>query len=302
MAGKPPALDRAAIRRGYARFADRYDAAAVFQREVARRMAERLQYVKLAPARVLDLGCGTGTDFAALAQRYPDAQMIGCDFVPAMLQRARARVPWMRRVLPMLKHRAPRLVCADAEHLPLRAGSVGLAWSNQMLHLFDDPLPALREVQRVLEVGGLLMFSSLGPDTLMEFRRAFDSSDAATHVHGFIDMHDLGDMLMASGFAEPVMDMEMITLTYDDLSALTRDLRHSGAANAVAGRHRGLTGRGVWQGVRAGYEALRRDGRLPATFEVVYGHAWKAQPKTTADGRAIVHFDLPRRVPSRVTT
>lgn len=302
MAGKPPALDRAAIRRSCARFAARYDAAAVLQREVARRMAERLQYVKLAPARVLDLGCGTGTDFAPLAQRYPGAQMIGCDFAPSMLQRAGARVPWIRRVLPVLKHRAPRLVCADAEHLPLCAGSVGLVWSNQMLHGFDDPLPTLREVQRVLEVGGLFMFSSLGPDTLMELRCAFAAVDGAAHVHGFIDMHDLGDMLMASGFAEPVMDMEMITLTYEDLSALMRDLRHSGAANVVASRRRGLTGRGVWQGVRAGYEALRRDGRLPATFEVVYGHAWKAQPKATADGRAIVHFDLPRRVPSRATT
>jgi malonyl-CoA O-methyltransferase len=250
----------------------------------------------------LDLGCGTGTDFAALAQRYPDARMIGCDFAPAMLQRARARVPWLRRVLPGLSHRTPQLVCADAEHLPLRTASIGLVWSNEMLHGFDDPLPTLREVQRVLEVGGLFMFSSLGPDTLMELRRAFAAVDAAAHVHGFIDMHDLGDMLMASGFAEPVMDMETITLTYDDLPALTRDLRHSGAANVVAGRRRGLTGRGVWQGVRAGYEALRRDGRLPATFEVVYGHAWKAQPKTTADGRAIVHFDLPQRVPSRATT
>ena len=301
MAGKPPALDRAAIRRGHARFAARYDAAAVLQREIARRMAERLQYVKLAPARVLDLGCGTGTDFAPLAQRYPDAQMIGCDLAPAMLQRVGERVPWMRRVLPVLRRRAPQLVCADAEHLPLRAGSVGLVWSNQMLHWLDDPLPTLREAQRVLEVGGLFMFSSLGPDTLMELRRAFAAVDTEAHVHGFIDMHDVGDMLMASGFAEPVMDMEMITLTYDDLSALTRDLRHSGAANAAAGRRRGLTGHGVWQGVRAGYEALRRDGRLPATFEVVYGHAWKAQPKKTADGRAIVHFDLPRRVPSRAT-
>jgi len=302
MAAKPPALDRAAARRGFARAAASYDAAAVLQREVARRMAERLQYVKLAPARVLDLGCGTGTDFAPLTQHYPEAQIIGCDFAPAMLQRAGARAPWLQRTLPLLKRRAPRLVCADAEHLPLRAGSVGLVWSNQMLHWLDDPLPALREAQRVLEVGGLLMFSSLGPDTLMELRRAFAAVDAAAHVHGFIDMHDLGDMLMASGLAEPVMDMETITLTYDDLSGLVRDLRHGGAANVAADRRRGLTGRGVWQRAREGYEAARRDGRLPATFEVVYGHAWKAQPKTTADGRAIVQFDLPRRVAIRRMT
>ena len=290
-----PALERRALRRGFDRAAAGYDASAVLEREVAGRMSERLQYVKLAPARILDLGCGTGVDLDLLAKRYPKALPLGCDLAVPMLRQAGSRSPWIRRALPLLDPRRPRLVCADARRLPFKAGSVGLVWSNQMLHWLDEPLPAFGEICRVLEVGGLLMFSTLGPDTLRELRQAFGDIDTAPHVHGFLDMHDLGDMLVASGLGEPVMDMELITLTYDDVTQLAGDLRGTGSANCAAARRRGLTGRGVWQGVRQRYERFRREGRLPATFEVVYGHAWKAPPRNTQDGRAIVRFDLPRR-------
>jgi malonyl-CoA O-methyltransferase len=287
-------LDRGAIRRGFARAARRYDAAAVLQREVARRMAERLDLVKAAPRRVLDLGCGTGADFPLLGARYREATLIGCDASPAMLGRARGRGSWLRRLMPLLA-RAPALVCADAQRLPLAAGSVGLAWSNLMLHWAADAGAVLREAHRVLETGGVLLFSTLGPDTLKELRAAFASADAAPHVHGFTDMHDLGDLLVAAGFAEPVMDMEMITLTYADLDALADDLRASGAVNAAAGRRRGLTRPALWRQVRSAYEQIRRDGRLPASFEVIYGSAWKPEPRVAADGRAIVRLDGLRR-------
>ncbi len=283
-------LERQAARRAFDRAAHTYDAGAVLQREVASRMAERLQYVKLAPARVLDLGCGTGADFALLAQAYPQAQRIGCDWSPVMLRQARERVPRLKRLLPLLGRGMPQLVCAEASALPLRSGSIALVWSNQMLQWLDDAGPSLREIQRVLEVGGLLMFSTLGPDTLKELRQAF-ARDPVPHVHRFDDMHDVGDLLVACGFADPVMDMETITLTYADLNALVGDLRRTGAANRAAQRRRGLTGRALWQGVREAYEQLRRDGRLPATFEVIYGHAWKPQPRLSEDGRAIVRFD-----------
>jgi malonyl-CoA O-methyltransferase len=154
-------------------------------------------------------------------------------------------------------------------------------------------LPALAEAQRVLEVGGLLMFSTLGPDTLKELRAAF--ADGYAHTQRFIDMHDLGDMLVACGFADPVMDMEVLTLTYADFDDLLGELRAAGSGCAMRARRHGLTGRQSWARVRAACEGLRRDGRLPATFEVVYGHAWKAQPKQAGDGRAIVRFDPPRR-------
>ena len=143
----------------------------------------------------------------------------------------------------------------------------------------------------MLRVGGLLTFTTFGPDTLRELRAAFAGVDRATHVSRFIDMHDLGDMLVNTGFAEPVVDMEKLTLTYADATALMRDLKAIGAHNATLGRPRGLTGRARWQRMLEALETFRRDDRLPATFEVVYGHAWKPEPRVSADGRAIVRFE-----------
>jgi malonyl-CoA O-methyltransferase len=192
-----------------------------------------------------------------------------------MLAEVQRRVPWTDR----LRRRAPRCLAADVRALPLANGTLGLAWSNLMLHWLDDPLPAFRELQRVLEVGGLLMFSTLGPDTLQELRAA-----GATTLRRFHDMHDLGDMLVAAGFADPVMDMEKIELSYASPRGLLRDQRLLGVRDGLLGQMSYREGRRVFRAWR------RRDGRLPATFEIVYGHAWKAEPKTTADGRAIIQF------------
>jgi malonyl-CoA O-methyltransferase len=291
-------LDRALLRRRFGRAAA---GAAVdpLAREIARRMDERLDYLRMAPQRILDLGCGTGTDLATLAARYPQALLLGADFAPAMLARAQAGQP-RSGVLRRLLGGPPRgaaLFAADALALPLARGSVDMLWSNLMLPAVDDPLPALREMHRVLAVGGVLMFSSFGPDTLRELRAVLPT-DAGERVHRFIDMHDIGDALVKAGFSDPVMDMEMLTLTYPDLDALLRDLRAHGLTNASIRRPRGLSGRGGWRAARAAYERLRRDGRLPASFEVIQGHAWKTAPRTTADGRAVVSFQ-PR--PPRAT-
>ncbi|MBK8337564.1 MAG: malonyl-ACP O-methyltransferase BioC [Sterolibacteriaceae bacterium] len=288
-------VERDCVLRNASRAARGYDAAAVLAREVARRMGERLDLVTLQPARILDIGCGTGADLRLLAERYPQAERIGCDFSLAMLREAGEELPWFKRLLPGGRAREAVRVCGEATRLPLAGGSISLAWSNLMLHWLVDPLPALSEIQRVLAVDGLLMFSTFGPDTLKELRRCFAQADSLPHVHRFIDMHDLGDALVKAGFAEPVMDMETLTLTYDGIDALLRDLRVSGAQCALAGRRRGLSGKNLWARVHAAYEMHRRDGRLPATFEVVYGHAWKPAPRSTADGRTIVQFDPKRR-------
>ena len=254
-------------------------------------MLERLQYIKLAPARILDAGSGEGHGAGHLARAYPEAQVLGLDFAYPMLQAARRRDHWLQRVF---KRARIDLLCADFAAVPLPAASVDLVWSNLALHCAGDPQPALKELRRVLKLGGLLMFSCYGPDTLKELNRAFAAGDAAAHVHGFIDMHDLGDMLSACGYAAPVMDMELITLTYADVDALLADLRASGQVNVLAARRRGLTGRGAFSAMRSAYEHLRRDGRLPASFEIVYGHAWKPQPRLAEDGRAIVRLEPPR--------
>jgi malonyl-CoA O-methyltransferase len=288
-------VERDCVLRNASRAARGYDGAAVLAREVARRMGERLDLVTLQPARILDIGCGTGADLRLLAERYPQAERIGCDFSLAMLREAGEELPWFKRLLPGGRAREAMRVCGEAGRLPFADGSISLAWSNLMLHWLVDPLPAMREMQRVLAVDGLLMFTAFGPDTLKELRRCFAQADPLPHVHRFIDMHDLGDALVKAGFSEPVMDMETLTLTYDGIDALLRDLRVSGAQCALAGRRRGLSGKTLWSRVHAAYEMHRRDGRLPATFEVVYGHAWKPAPRSTADGRTIVQFDPKRR-------
>lgn len=286
-------VDRRQVGRRFSRVAASYADADFFAREVDSRMQERLDYVNLKPKRVLDLGCSRGGSFAALAARYPDAELIGLDVSPAMLLAGRVQQTGWRRWLGIGKSADPMRLAADAAHLPLAARSTALVWSNLLLHWLDDPIPALAEAHRVLEVGGLLMFSTLGPDTLKELRTAF--SDGYAHTQRFADMHDLGDMLVGCGFADPVMDMEVITLTYDDLDAMFAELRAAGSMCAMKARRHGLTGRQAWENARAAYEQLRQDGKLPATFEIVYGHAWKAAPKQTPDGRAIVRFDLPRK-------
>ncbi len=294
------ALDRNLLRRRFGCAAATCNRADVLVREVARRMDERLDYIRVTPRRILDLGCGTGADLPRLTERFPEATLLAADFAPAVVAQANARIRppasggLFRRLLRSAPSPLPHFA-ADARALPLARASLGLVWSNLMLPAIDDPLPVFREIHRCLEVGGLLMFSTLGPDTLRELRAALPAH-RGDRVHRFIDMHDLGDALVQAGFSDPVMDMEMLTLTYAELDDLLEDLRSSGAANAAVGRPRGLSGRKEWADARAAYERLRRDGRLPASFEVIQGHAWKATPKTTEDGRTIVRFQ-PRPSP-----
>jgi malonyl-CoA O-methyltransferase len=293
------ALDRRAIRRAFERAAATSDAVAALQREVGARMAERLGVLRLAPAAILDAGCGTGEALGELRTRYPDASLVGVDLALGMARAAQARTAGSatggRSLLARLIGQSsaaapPSIVCGDIGAQPFRAGSFDLAWSNLALHWIDTPAQAFAEFHRVLRVGGLLTFTTLGPDTLRELRRAFGTVDAGIHVHRFFDMHDIGDMLVVAGFADPVMDMEMITVTYADATALMRELKDLGAHNAAAGRSRALMGRARWGRMLRELEAFTQDDRLPASFEIVYGHAWKPEPRLAPDGRAIVRF------------
>ena len=256
-------------------------------------MGERLAYIRHSPQRVLDAGCGTGRDFALLRARYAKAALIGCDFSIRTLARARAPRSLATRVRALWDGTtSAALVAADLTRLPLASACIGLIWSNLALPWSVDPAATFAEWHRVLEIGGLVMFTTYGPDTLKELRAGFARP---AHVHGFIDMHDLGDQLIQAGFAEPVMDMEVLTLEYTELDGLMRDLRASGQSNVLAERKRGLLGRGEWRAMRQRYESMRAaNGKLPATIEIVYGHAWKPAPRRRADGRDIVEFDLNR--------
>ena len=279
-------LDKRVVRRSFEQSAAGYDAAAVLQHEVCRRMIERLELVRHQPRAILDAGTGTGNAIPALLDRYRGTPIFALDIAQAMLERARGRVKWWQ-TLPGL--RAPVYpVCGDIERLPFAREALELVWSNLALQWVNELPRTFTEIHRVLAPGGLLMFSTFGPDTLKELRSAYAAADSRTHVSRFTDMHDIGDMLVSAGYADPVMDMEQITLTYADVRALMRDLKAIGARNATAGRPGSLTAKSVLRAVERSYEMFRRDGKLPATFEVVYGHAWKPEPRTSPTGHRVI--------------
>ncbi|MFO1350922.1 MAG: malonyl-ACP O-methyltransferase BioC [Gammaproteobacteria bacterium] len=249
-----------------------HDAATPIHREIGARLLERLELIRITPHFIVDIGCGTGITSIALRKKYPKAQVIGLDMAWALLARARQRASWFRKSL---------WVCSDTETLPLRDASCDLLFSNLALHWCNDLDQTLQEFKRILKPEGLLLFSTLGPDTLIELRQSWRAADAFTHVNAFIDMHDIGDALIRARFADPVMDVERLTLTYRDVYGLMADLKNSGARNFTAGRPRSLTGKQRLQTMLHAYEQFRRDGRLPATYEIVYGHAWQTAPTAT---------------------
>ena len=246
----------------------------MIQATVRNELLERLDVVRMDPQVVVDLGAGTGHAAIALKRRYPKSHVIAADLAPGMLREAGRRQTLLRRF---------SRVAADAAALPFATASTDMLFSSLMLQWCNDPDAVFRECRRVLRPGGVLTFTSLGPDTLKELRRSWDAADPGhAHVNGFIDMHDLGDALTRAGFAEPVLDVERYTVTYAAAIDLMRDLKTIGAHNANAGRPPGLTGKSTLARMVAAYESFRRDGRLPATYEVVYGQAWcPTQPVRT---------------------
>ncbi|MDY6978364.1 MAG: malonyl-ACP O-methyltransferase BioC [Pseudomonadota bacterium] len=285
-------IDKRQARTAFDRAAEGYDQAAVLQREVADRILERLDYIKHVPQRLLDVGCGTGYTLPALARRYPGSEIWALDVSVNMLDQARARPSLWQKMRSRFRY-----VAGDAEQLPLADASVDMIFSSLAIQWCVDLDQTFAEMRRVLKPDGLLMFSTFGPDTLGELRQCFEAVDAYSHTNRFIDMHDIGDALLRHGFGDPVMDMEMLTLTYPDLFSIMRDLKQIGAHNVTRGRARGLTGKRRMQAVGEAYEQFRQEQRLPVSYEVLYGHAWAIE--TSGAGCAVpqevpVNF-VPRR-------
>ena len=267
------------VARSFGQAAHNYDDVAVLQRQTGDELLDRLSLVTLQPKTVLDLGVGTGRNLSLLAKRYPKAQLIAVDIAYKRWQQARSNYhqdKGLKRWLP--NSTKPTYLAGDAENLPLADNSVDLVFANLALQ-WCDPRTSFAEIQRVLRPDGLLMFTSLGPDTLTELRQAWASVDDYPHVNMFYDMHDVGEAMMEAGLAEPVLDTDRYTLTYETAMALMKDLKVLGASNVNAKRRRGLTGKQALKTVAETYEQFRNDGLLPATYEVVYGHAWGGQPQ-----------------------
>ncbi|MEX2525564.1 MAG: malonyl-ACP O-methyltransferase BioC [Gammaproteobacteria bacterium] len=245
-----------------------YDAVAILQKEVADALLERLDIMNVRPHWILDLGSGTGGAARQLARRYSGCRVLQLDLARNMLLQARKQSRrWFSR---------QSFVCAEAAALPVQAGALDLVYSSLMLQWCEDLDAVLSEIRRGMRGGGLFLFSSLGPDTLHELRDSWAEADddGFMHVNGFRDMHEVGDALIRAGFADPVMEVDHMILTYSRVRDLMRELKQLGARNVSTGRRRALTGKRRLQTMMEAYEKYRREGRIPATYEVVYGHAW----------------------------
>jgi malonyl-CoA O-methyltransferase len=286
------ALDPAWVRRSFDRAARSYDAAAVLHKQVRENLLDRLELTAIAPRVIVDAGAGTGHASRSLKRRYSKALILALDSSHGMLEVARRQNSWLR---PFSR------VCADAQRLPLADGSVDLIVSNLMLQ-WCDPEVTFAEFRRVLTPHGLLTFTTFGPDTLQELRTAWAAADSDSHVHTFLDMHDLGDALVRSGFASPVLDVERFTLNYLDVGAVAADLKALGAHNASAVRTKGLTTPRRFAAMRKAYESFRHEGRLPATYEVVFAHAWVPAPsarRADTDGSVVSLEEIKRQLRDR---
>jgi len=269
-------IDRAAMRASFEKAAVSYDAAAVLQHEVADRLVERMDLMSMKPVSILDCGSGTGFVSELLAERFPKAKITALDLAINMLKHAKAKRTFKQRW-----NKQFRYVNAEVESLPFADASMELIISGLTLQWCQDLPKVFKEFKRVLAPGGLLMFSSFGPDTLKELRQSWAEVDDLAHVNAFADLHDVGDALLQSGFADPVMDMEMLTVTYNDVKTVMRDLKQIGAHNVMQGRSHNITGKNKLQKMIQAYEQFRKDGLLPVSHEIVYGHAWVPEVKKT---------------------
>jgi malonyl-CoA O-methyltransferase len=285
-----PPLDTRHVRHAFGRAAATYDAHAVLQHEVGQRLLERLDYFKSEPGCALDVGCGPGRAALAMRKRWKSAHVVALDLALPML--CRIRPGWVRPVAR---------VNGDARALPLADASVDVLFSNLCLQWIDNVPALFDEFRRVLRPRGYLAISTFGPDTLHELRAAWAQVDRGPHVSRFADIARVGDALTQAGFRDPVLDAEHFTLTYADAGALMRELKAIGATNADSSRARGLTGKTHWRRMLDAYEAFRADGVLPATYEVIYAHAWApepGQPRRTRGGE-IASFPVDRLRGSR---
>jgi len=275
-------IEKSLVVKNFNAAADHYNSAAVLQKSVAEQMYERLELIRLEPNTILDLGSGTGLAARQLARLYGKARIVQLDFALQMLTKSVQLKRWFEY--------RQSFVCADAARLPFTSGVFEMIFSNLMLQWCNDLESVFTEVRRALKPRGFFMFSSFGPDTLRELKSSWSAVDKDTHVNGFIDMHDIGDALVRAGFEQPVLETEIFTLTYPAVDGVFRDLKLLGATNVNAGRRHTLTGKGRLAKVVKAYADFRVDNKIPATYEVIYGHAWRGSADSRHEKDNSVHL------------
>jgi len=287
-------FDLRRLKRSFGRAAAGYSDVAVLQREVESRLLEQLDYLdERRPARVLDIGAGPGRASAAMKKRWPRSEVIALDLALPMLREVPRQTRFWRPI---------RRVCAEASRLPLADGSVDLIYSSLCLQWVADLPAALAEFRRVLREDGLLLFSTFGPDTLLELRQAYlAAGESDPPLSPFAAIAQVGDALVAAGFRDPVLDRDDFTLHYGSVRELMRELRAIGAGDARVDRRRGLGGRARLAAMTAAYEQARRDDRLPSTWEVITAMAWAPPPGTPRREGDMEIASIPiTRIPRRV--
>ncbi|NLY64100.1 MAG: methyltransferase domain-containing protein [Alcaligenaceae bacterium] len=264
-----------------------------FYDEISRRMIERLRYIKVNPTTLVDVGCGPGHSLDALRQRFDGVRLVGIDSCPAFIKHCQqTRLPkgvqaWVSK---LGRKASDEFHVADMAKMPLAAESAEVVWSNMALHWHPEPHTVIAEWRRITKVGGLCMFSCLGPGTFIELRKAVETAGISTATVSFVDMHDFGDILLENGFVDPVMDQEIITLTYKTPQKLLADVYALGG-NPSIGRQAGLAGRQWHARLCEALEQQRKpDGTLHLSLEVAYGHAWKSAVHKTVSGET--HISL----------
>lgn len=275
-------LDKNAVRMSFDRAASSYDHHAVLQREIESRLLERIEFRRYEPATILDLGCGTGSASRALAGQFPQAAILALDWAPAMLAKTGLAAGAEHQSAGGINR-----LCADMHSLPLAARSTDLIFSNLALQWSYDLAAVFGEFRRIMRADAMLVFTCFGPDTLFELKQAWRAVDDFPHVNDHPDMHDVGDVLLAAGFRDPVMDTERVTLEYPDVMSLMRELKGLGAHNVASQRVHGLTGKSRLDRMLQAYEPFRREDRYPASYEIIYGTAFAprdGQPLKTPDG------------------
>jgi malonyl-CoA O-methyltransferase len=255
------------IRKAFDKAAEDYETRAVIQNEIGERLFERLEYIKIAPKTILDLGSGSGRFSQLLQKRYPKATLVSLDLSPQMLLHSRKKQGWLSKW---------PLVCANMNALPFANGSFDLVFSNQAVHWSEDLPQLLEEIMRVMNIGGCLLLSTLGPDTFKEMRDVFSQIDNYSHTNTFLDMHDLGDIMLKAKCLDPVIDMEMLSVHYSTISDLLHSIKAQGVRNIHPQRKPGLSGKAFIEQFTSLYQKNHAlDDKYPLQYEVIYAHAWR---------------------------